>query len=85
MQITDNKNSLKCILHYIEVCIILHNLLTQWHDGDDDGWIQDNFSDIDDVNRGPLDDDMSSIYLSLIMPEMIHEVCNLQSILEICT
>jgi len=54
MQITDNRNSLKRILHYIEVCIILHNLLTQRHDDGNDHWIQnDDFSDIDD---GPLDD-----------------------------
>jgi DDE superfamily endonuclease len=32
MVITDNKKSLKRILMYIDVCIILHNLLIQQHD-----------------------------------------------------
>jgi len=57
MQITDKKSHLKWILCYIEVCIILHNLLTQRHDNSDDSWIQDDFSDIDDADSGPLDDD----------------------------
>jgi len=56
MWITDNRNSLKWILRYIEVCIILHNLLTQRHDDSNDHWIQNNdFLDIDD--DGPLDND----------------------------
>jgi len=57
MQITDKKSHLKWILCYIEVCIILHNLLTQRHDNGDESWIQDDFSDIDDADSGPLDDD----------------------------
>jgi len=58
MHVTDDKKSLKCILHYIEVCIILHNLLMQQHNDGNDCWIHDDdFSDIDDANRAPLDDD----------------------------
>lgn len=48
------KKTLKDILKYLDVCIILHNLLTKNDDTIPDEWIDDDdFSDIDDNDRSP--------------------------------
>jgi len=50
------KKDLKRILFYIDVCVILHNLLVNSKVPDE--WdIEDDFSDIDDAERAPLSED----------------------------
>lgn len=50
------KKDLKSILFYIDVCVILHNLLV--NDTVPDEWdLKDDFSDIDDAERAPLSAD----------------------------
>ena len=41
MKITDDKNSMKRILRYIDCCMILHNLLLDVDDEIPDEWIDD--------------------------------------------
>jgi len=54
MHITDDRKSLRRILRYVEVCIILHNLLIKQEDAGDDNWIDDDdFSAFDDAERAP--------------------------------
>jgi hypothetical protein len=47
----NSKNDLKRILAYVDVCVILHNLLVKSQVPED--WEDDDFSDIDDPTRVP--------------------------------
>jgi hypothetical protein len=50
------KNGLKGILFYVDICVILHNLLVNATVSDE--WdLDDDFGDIDDVTRAPLSAD----------------------------
>ena len=64
-KITNKKKSLKDILHLIDCAVILHNMLIEFGDGQDDEGLEDEWltqffqtevlSDIDDPNRGDPD------------------------------
>lgn len=54
MIITEDRNSLRRILQYIDTCIILHNLLTKQHEPTLQEWIDDDdASAIDGANPDP--------------------------------
>jgi hypothetical protein len=54
MKLTEDTDSMKKILEYLEAAIILHNLLVDFDDDIPKEWIDtDEFSDIDDAERVP--------------------------------
>jgi hypothetical protein len=56
--ITEEKRSLKRILSLLKATVVLHNLLIDLRERDKEEWIDDDdFSDIDDDERGPVLDD----------------------------
>eukprot|EP00804_Cyclotella_cryptica_P003163 CCRYP_013785-RB/>CCRYP_013785-RB protein AED:0.13 eAED:-0.04 QI:0/-1/0/1/-1/1/1/0/414 len=58
MKITNNKNSLKRILRYIDSTIVVHNMLLDWREAEDRNaaWgesVVTDLTSIDDANRAP--------------------------------
>jgi hypothetical protein len=58
--ITEDKDSLKSILEYLECAVILHNLLLQRKDEIPENWMdRDDLSHIDDPGRAPGGDEQA--------------------------
>eukprot|EP00804_Cyclotella_cryptica_P029958 CCRYP_013419-RB/>CCRYP_013419-RB protein AED:0.20 eAED:0.10 QI:0/0/0/1/0/0/2/0/363 len=58
MKITNNKNSIKRILRYIDSTIVFHNMLLDWREAEDrntawDESVVTDLTSIDDANRAP--------------------------------
>jgi DDE superfamily endonuclease len=57
MQITEEKKSIRHILQLIDASVILHNILIEWGEAEEDKWIDfDDFSDLDDAMRVPYEE-----------------------------
>jgi DDE superfamily endonuclease len=57
MKITEEKKSLRRILHLLEATVIVHNMLLQWGEEERNEWIDyDDFSDLDAAERAPYED-----------------------------
>lgn len=55
IQITEDKDSLRRILHLLEATVVLHNMLIEIKEAEKKEWIdEDDFSDIDDADRAPV-------------------------------
>ena len=64
--LTEDTKSLKRIMEYIDVCVILHNLLVQQHDELPENWINnDDLSDIGDDDRAPPLDDNDELNVAV--------------------
>jgi DDE superfamily endonuclease len=55
--ITEDDHSLRKVLQLVDATIILHNMLIEWGEEEEEAWIDfDDFSDLDDAMRAPYEE-----------------------------